>query len=341
MVMGSFAERRGVMEPEVTKSDEILAGGVGKRLALVELPSKAGGMAATVPLAVITGSHDGPTVWVNAGLHGDEYLGPATVDRLLSELEPKAIRGRLILTPTLNPDGVRAMQRSDPAHPADLNRVWSAEHATRAGDAVPWAEAALLPHSDAILDLHSGGNRFLQHPFAVFPDVGGAVAANSAALAKACGFPWIWAHRDSILDHALITAAAREGKSAVLLELAGEGKAEPAWIEEMVAAVRGALAHVGALQGSPRYRPSYRVFERLEVVRNREEGLWRRSVEPGSPLRAGEALGTVLDLLGREREVVRSPREAAVAGICTYGYVPPEDYVAEIASGFHEEGPPA
>jgi predicted deacylase len=329
------------MEAQIVNADEFLDRGVGKRLGQVELPKGSGGAIRAVPLAVIAGPHAGPTAWVNAALHGDEYLGPAAVARLVADLDSEAIHGRLILTPTLNPGGTRAMQRTDPAHGVDLNRAWSAPPGGPAAETVAWARATLLARSDVVIDLHSGGNRFLQHPFAVFPEAGDRVSAASAALAKACGIPWIWAHRDSILNNALITAAAREGKPAVLLEIAGEGKAETSWTDDMVAAIRGALAEARVLRETPRYRSSYRVFASLEVVRNREEGLWRRAAEPGDPLLKGDPLGCVLDLLGRELEVVRSPRDAAVAGICTYGYVPQDDYVGEIASGFREEGPPA
>ncbi len=328
------------MEPAVVNADEFLDAGVGKRLGYVELPSKAGSTRDLVPVAVITGENAGPTVWVNAALHGDEYLGPAAVARLVADLGPKAVRGRLILTPTLNPGGTRAMQRSDPADAVDLNRAWSPEPEGPAAEMVSWARSTLLSRSEFVIDLHSGGNRFLQFPFTVFPQTENRTAADSVHLAKACGVSWIWAHRDSILENALITAAAREGKPAVLLEIAGEGKAETGWIEDTVAAVRGALAQTRLIDGTPHFLPSYRVFAGLEVVRNRAEGLWRRAREPGDSLSQGDPLGHVLDLLGREREVVTSPRDAAVAGICTYGYVPPNDYVAELASGFHEEGPP-
>jgi len=327
------------MESPAVDADEFLDRGVGKRAGSVEIPGVLGGAAYAVPLAVVAGERAGPTVWINSALHGDEYLGPATVARLLSDLEPGDIRGRLILTPTLNPRGTRAMLRTDGPDGLDLNRVWSATPTGPRADLVRWVRATLLARCDAVIDLHSGGNRFLQYPFAVFPQ-SGPRSADSAVLAKACGLPWIWAHRSSLLENALVTAAAREGKAAVLLEMAGEGKAEAGWIGDMAAAVRGALAQVRAVDGRPRFRAAYRVFENLEVVRNRKEGLWQRSAEPGDALRAGDPLGRVLDLLGREREVVASPRDAAVAGICTYGFVPPEDYVAEVASGFHEEGPP-
>ncbi len=322
--------------------DSLLDGGAGRRLAYVEVPREGSAQALRIPLGVVAGSHPGRTVWINACLHGDEYLGPAAMLRLLERLRPQALRGRLVLTPTLNPGALRAMQRTDPAGSADLNRVWAVEAREGRPDvSIGWAETVLLPRSDAVIDLHSGGNHFLQAPFSVYPVVGGAAERESSALAKACGLPWIWAHRGSILEGALITAAARKGKAAVLLEMEGEGKAEPAWVDRMVGALEGALAHLGLIEGTPRFRASYRVFEGFTIVRNREEGLWSRAVDPGAEVRAGGPLGTVRDLLGAERERVSAPVDAVVVGICTYGFVPADDYVAELAHGFRAERAPA
>lgn len=324
------------------ESDDILDGGVGKRLGSVELPRESSGPRLAIPLAVVQGATSGPTVWVNAALHGDEYLGPATVVRLLRELDPAAVRGRLILTPTLNPGGIRAMQREDPDRPADLNRIWAPDsEGTAASRLTSWAATELLGRSEYVVDLHSGGNRFSQEPFTAYPRTGQPVDDASSDLAKACGLRYIWAHQGSILEGALITAAARKGKPAVLIEMAGEGKAEPTWIDSMAAAVRGALAHVGVVAGSPRLLPSYQVFEGFTIVRNRSEGLWHREVEPAAPVRSGATLGRVTDLLGRELEAVAAPTSGVVVGICTYGFVPAQDYVAELAHGFRDEGPPA
>lgn len=328
------------MEHQTADVDGLLDGGAGRRLGYVDAACDPGKGTVRLALAVVAGVRSGPTVWVNASLHGDEYLGPATILALLRRLEPAAIRGRVILSPTLNPGAFRAMQRADPADPADLNRLWSAEsRGSVRSPAIRWAESAILPRSDSVIDLHSGGNRFLQAPFAVYPRTGSGVDRDSSRLAKACGLPRIWAHRDSFLEGALITAAARRGKSAVLIEMEGEGKAEPAWTDGMVAAVEGGLAHLGVLEGKPRFRPSYQIFEGLTVVRNREEGLWSRAVEPAAPVRSGDALGHVSDLLGGEVERVTTPLDATVVGICTYGFVPRDDYVAELAHGFHPEGP--
>ncbi len=321
-------------------SGAVLDGGAGKRLAFVELPGESRATKDRLPLAVVTGTHPGPSVWINASLHGDEYLGAASVLELFRRLKPVGVRGRVILTPVLNLSAFRAMQREDTVRGRDWNRIWLSSRGTLPA-AVSWAREELLDRADLVLDLHSGGNRFLQAPFAVYPRVGGSAERRSAALAKACGLPWIWAHRGSILEGGLIVAAARERKAAALLEIAGEGKAEPTWVRGTLAAVRGALTQAGVVPGRVRFRRSYQVFRGFTVLRNREEGLWTRAVGPAGEVRRGGVLGHVHDPLGREIETVRSPVHGVVMGICTYGFVPAGDYAAEVAHGFRAEGPPA
>lgn len=319
----------------------LLDGGPGKRVGLVDLAGTDQGGPTRIPVAVVRGERPGPTVWITASVHGDEYLGPAAAAFLLARLRPEAVIGRIVLTPVFNPGAARAMAREDPAAPVDMNRIWTPPRADRPEPrTVAWARRELLTRSDLVLDLHSGGNRFLQAPFAVYSQVGGATDMKSCALAKAAGLPRIWAHRRGMLDGALITAAAQLGKPGVLIEMAGEGKSERAWIEAMVASVEGVLAYAGVRDGKARFRARYRVFDDLTIVRNREEGLWSRSVDPADAVASGEALGHVLDPFGTQVEVVPSPVDGTVVGICTYGYVPRGDYVAELAHGFHSEGPP-
>lgn len=311
---------------------ELLDRGTGKRSAFVEVRGGTAADAVRIPLAVVAGKRPGPTAWINASLHGDEYLGPTSAAALLRTLDPAQIRGRVILTPTLNPGALRSMQREDSARPADWNRIWA--HGPSRSDvpaAVAWAEDELLARADVVVDLHSGGNHFLQAPFAVYSRAGGAIDARSAALAKACGLPWIWAHRRSMLEGALITAAARQGTPAALIEIGGEGKAEPEDVRRMLDAARGALAYAGIVSGRPRFLRTYQVFTGFTVLRNRMEGRWSRLVDPGAKVRRGQPLGRVLDLLDHSLEVVKSPATAMVAGICTYGFVPSGDYVAELA----------
>src|SRR6188508_1077189 len=54
-----------------------------------------------VPITCV-GRGSGPTALVMAGNHGDEYPGQVAILRLLRELKPEQVKGRVILVPALN-----------------------------------------------------------------------------------------------------------------------------------------------------------------------------------------------------------------------------------------------
>ncbi len=238
------------------------------------------------------------------------------------------------MTPVLNPLAFRALRRTNPVDEVDMNRIWAVAGlpiaTVQLRDVV---KEEILERADVVVDLHSGGNRFLQSAFTIFPCVGGSVEAASRRMALAAGIPLVWAHKGSILEGGLITAAARLGKPSVLVEVAGEGKAEEAWVGTMALAVQMILGEVGVLEFPAHRLDKYKLFSGFETVTSRRGGLFRRLVEPGVPMVKGQPLGEVSDPFGRPLETIRSPAGPGyVLGICTYGAVAPGDYVAELGT---------
>ena len=54
-----------------------------------------------IPIVVIRNG-PGPTALLVSGTHGDEYEGQVTLCKLIREIEPKDIKGRLIIMPAAN-----------------------------------------------------------------------------------------------------------------------------------------------------------------------------------------------------------------------------------------------
>lgn len=84
-------------------------------------------LAPNVRLHVLEGPEPGPTLLVQAAIHGDEIAGAHALEELLEEgLTPT--RGRLLVCPVMNPGALRARKRT--AHPhgvyagLDLNRCF-------------------------------------------------------------------------------------------------------------------------------------------------------------------------------------------------------------------------
>jgi hypothetical protein len=75
-----------------------------------------------VHLHVFEAEVAGPTVLVQAGIHGDEIAGVHALEELLEEgLRPA--RGRLLIIPVMNPPAYRARERAAPGG-LDLNRCF-------------------------------------------------------------------------------------------------------------------------------------------------------------------------------------------------------------------------
>ncbi|MEZ5905380.1 MAG: succinylglutamate desuccinylase/aspartoacylase family protein [Geminicoccaceae bacterium] len=113
-----------------------------------------------IPIAVIKNG-SGPTVYLGGGNHGDEYEGQISLVRLIQELDPARIQGRLIILPATNLPAAMNHSRCSPIDGGNLNRSFPGE--ANAPDNRPTAaiahyvEEVLLPMCDAMLDMHSGG----------------------------------------------------------------------------------------------------------------------------------------------------------------------------------------
>ncbi|MCB2042915.1 MAG: succinylglutamate desuccinylase/aspartoacylase family protein, partial [Rhodoferax sp.] len=79
--------------------------------------------ALAIPIAVIRNG-DGPTVFLMSGNHGDEYEGQITLAKLIRELEPEQVRGRIIILPAANLPAAMAGTRVSPIDQGNLNRAF-------------------------------------------------------------------------------------------------------------------------------------------------------------------------------------------------------------------------
>ena len=117
------------------------------------------------PVIVVAGKERGPVAWLISCGHGDEFGGALAIARVAKALDPARMNGLVILIPVANPPAFQAMRRVNPS-PDDLMDF---------GDAFPGrprfateriAEkytALWKEHADFVVDLHTGGDRFVHH----------------------------------------------------------------------------------------------------------------------------------------------------------------------------------
>src|SRR5262245_19320681 len=107
-----------------------------------------------LPVAVL-GNGKGRTALVMAGNHGDEYPGQVAILRLMRELQPAQVRGRVILIPALNVPASRAGTRLSPLDGKNLNRCFPGKADDTPTEMVAhYLSTVLFPLADIVIDIH-------------------------------------------------------------------------------------------------------------------------------------------------------------------------------------------
>ncbi len=112
----------------------------------------------------------GPSVVMQAGTHGDEWEGQIGLGNLIRTLEPRHIRGKLVILPSANFPAAMAGLRTSPIDEGNLNRLFPGDpEGTITQQIAYWIEHKLLPGANYSFDFHSGGSSLTYIPSALAP----------------------------------------------------------------------------------------------------------------------------------------------------------------------------
>lgn len=263
----------------------------------------------TIPLTTISGAQPGPRLVVTAGVHGDEFEGVRAVADLCGELAVEDLAGTVVLVPVVNGPAFNAQTRVSPLDGVNLNRVCPGDAGGTISERLAHALfTKIIAGADALVDLHSGGTRYLFAPQAGFYAMPGDLGARSLALAHAFGLALLWQlpGRAGVCSFAAMQA----GVPAIGLEIGGNGRCEPQHVALAKRGVRGVLAHLGMLAGTTEATPTQRVW-RGDFTRCPVSGLFDPAVALGQYVTAGALLYRIRDLNG----AIIHEQHAAHAGL--------------------------
>ncbi len=276
-----------------------------------------------IPIAVIRNGA-GPTALLSGGNHGDEYEGPIALFDLARTLDPRQIRGRVIIVPAMNYPAFRAGTRTSPIDHGNLNRSFPGRpDGTVTEKIADYFARYLLPLADIVLDFHSGGRTLDFLPYAaahVLPDKAQEARCFEAVAAFGAPFSMKMLEIDAVGMYD--TEAERAGKVFVTTELGGGGTSRAATVAIARRGVRNLLHHAGILPGAPERAatrwldmPSEDCFRFAE-----EAGLIETCKDLGEAVRVNDVLARVYPL----ERTGGSPAEyrAAMDGILVARHFP-------------------
>jgi len=237
---------------------------------------------------------DGPSVLMQAGTHGDEWEGQIGLGNLLRALEPKDLKGRLVILPSANFPAAMAGQRTSPIDEGNLNRLYPGDaEGTITQQIAYWIEHALLPGFDYSFDFHSGGSSLAYIPSALAPrHEDPARMQKVIGMLKAFGAPVSYiAAAPQGGGRTFTSASARQGVVSMGTELGGGGLVTPASLKVAEDGMRRVLAHIGLLHGPVPAASPTRLTEiggDDYYVYASDGGLFEPLVDLGAEVKAGQ-----------------------------------------------------
>lgn len=292
---------------------------------------------------------EGPSVWLTAGVHGDEVGGIVVVQEIFARLRRHPLRaGRLSAFPMLNPFGFETASRPIPSSQEDLNRAFPGDpHGTLAQRIAHLVgERIRADAPDLVLDLHNDWIRSI--PYALIDPrplhlAGRDAHARAREAARATGLPMVDEQEEGIsratLRSTLSGSLLEAGVPALTLELGAAHSVEEESVRTGIEAVWRALGSLGLVECEPGPPPlalprgyAGRVLRYGHKPCPTSAGIVRFRVGPGERIEAGAELASVHDVFGRRVELLRAERDALVLACADSALALPGSPVVALAS---------
>ncbi|MGH0030878.1 MAG: succinylglutamate desuccinylase/aspartoacylase family protein [Myxococcota bacterium] len=310
--------------------------GARTRLRYSRIPILAGADLTTRRIAMMEArsGRPGPTLWITAGVHGDEVGGVVVVQEVFRRLRRELARGRVLAIPLLNPFGFETGSRPIPATGEDLNRAFPGDPGGSFAERVAHLAHARIRAAapDLVLDLHNDWIRSI--PYALLDPRPASAEGRDArrrarAAALASGLPVVDEQEEGVsraeLRSTLSGSLLECGVPALTFELGAAQAVDEANVQAGVRAVWRTMRHLGLVDGAPPQdandggaaappgyrgrvlRYSHRPFPSCSAI-------VRFEVAPGQVVRAGAPLATLVDVFGRRVERLHAEGDALVLG---------------------------
>lgn len=281
---------------------------------------------AALPVCVLHGARQGPTVWMNAAVHGDELNGVEVIRRVLLELDPKALAGTLIAVPIVNVFGFLNQSRYLPDR-RDLNRSFpGSPRGSLASRLAHIFVTEVVQRCSVGLDLHTGSDARTNLP-QVRADLDDP---ETRRLAEAFAAPVTLGA--SLRDGSLRKVARKAGARVLLYEAGEPLRFDRDAIEAGVAGSLRTLAVLGMIDGADLpSAPPTRFATRSRWVRASRSGLFHVERHIGESVARGEALGFLTTPYDAKRTMVKSPVDGVVIGQATNPLVFQGDALVHVA----------
>lgn len=288
-----------------------------------------------LPVAVVNGVGDGPTLYVQAASDGDELNGIAAVRRVYTWLDPTELSGNVLLVGVLNYHGFQVAEHKNPIDDTKLNRVFPGSAAGSSSERLArlvYDEG--VQRSDIGIDLHQGSTSRMIDEVRVRCGGGHRLYQECLELAKSFGLEYILDKKGP--EGQLARAAPDDGVPFIDPELGGAVGWDDASIRKGVSGVFNVMRSYDMLPGSPTRPKRFVRATNFESVYANRGGVLDFHTDLYDEVEEGDPLFDVTTVFGELNETVESPETGIVWRTRRLPMIASGEYVLSVATGVEE-----
>jgi predicted deacylase len=264
------------------------------------------GTATALPVAVVNGAEAGKTLYLQAASDGDELNGVGVVQRVVSEVDPAALSGTLLVVGVVNHYGFLAAEHRNPIDDTKINRAYPGDDSGTASERIAAATFAVAQRADIALDLHQGSTSKMIEEVRIRCGKRHSLHDECLELARVFGTGYVLDRKGP--DGQLARVATDDGVPTVDPELGGAVGWDVESIQAGVEGVFNVLKHYGFLEERVSIAPQTRAsgFEQYGAPAG---GLVDFAVELRERVEAGQELFRVRGVFGEGKATVTADSE--------------------------------
>lgn len=269
-----------------------------------------------IPVYIFNGKELGPTVLLQAGLHGDEVNSVELIRRMLIDKSYKIYRGCVIVVPLLNIFGFLNLSRE--MHGKDVNRSFPGSKKGSLASRMAYQHMNdLIKNVDFGIDFHTGGDQRNNFPQIRFtPEDERAVR-----LAKIFNAPFMFgsklipkSFRNECFKNNIPVLVFEGGESLRLDELS---------IEKGINGTLNVLRYFNMISKKvniPKMEKSILINKR-KWIRAEIAGLFSLKVNNGDAVKKEQTLGFIMDTYGETKFEIKSPKNGYIIAVNNFPIV--------------------
>jgi len=296
-------------------------------IGFLEAGKMANGCTLKIPFIIVNGKEEGPTLWLNGAVHGDELNGSVAIRKVAFDIEPDELKGSIICTPVCNLVAFQARHKLSNFDYLDLDQQFPGNPSGCHSERIAYLLFEQIKNNAShLINFHTLGRDSLARPYTVFKlvsetdkevleEVENVVRVFGVYLNCKVDITIPASELPGSRMGALDVNCIKNGIVAFMAEMGSGGRFEQENIEIACQGIKNVMNYLKMIPGEPRVVKEQIIITKREFIRCNEAGFVFLNVKPYDFVKEGSKLAYLTDIFGNTIEDIKAPRDCYVVAV--------------------------